>query len=141
MKYIIKAILPLAALFFVGVSCERSEVTNEEETKAKALFVEITTPSFSSEGVVLTEYNKQTDQIVFSEDKLEYMVSNLTFDKLYTLTLSSAPELNAVLTVDCSTIGLEDINFEDTKMTVIKATDDMVWLWDSKELVGVVMQF
>ncbi len=140
MKKIFKLFLPIAALF-VAVSCAPSEVVNEQEVEAKAKFMEVTAPSFTLEGNVLTQYNKQTDQIVFSEDKQESMVANLTFDKLYTVELSAAPELNASLMVNGSTVGLNDINFSDRKMTVIKVADNLVWLWDSSKLVGIVMQY
>lgn len=129
------------ALLVAVSACKKSDTINENEVEYRTTFLTVTEPSFTLNGKVLAEYDEQTDQIVYSTTKQEYMVANLSFDKLYSLVLDSTPELNAKFNVDCSTIGLEDISFTGREMSVIKVEDNLVWLWDPQDCVGVLMSF
>lgn len=122
-------------------SCEKDPGNSKEDAEALSKFMLVDSPSIYIEGELLTEFDKEKEQISYTEDKREYMVSNLAFDKLFTLKINSTPELNSNIRVECTTIGLNDFAFNDKSMKVVKVEDSMIWIWDRANYTGIVLKF
>ena len=143
MKNIFKfsSLLLLILSFSMLSSCKKDPHNTEEHDRLLSEFVKVDAPSVYVKGDMLVEFNKETEQIASSEDKLEYMVSNMTFDKLYILNFSASPETYSQFTVNCSSVGLSNLTFTGKDMSIVRETEDMYWLWDSKDYVGIVIKF
>ncbi len=139
-------IYSVVALLLVAItlnlsSCIKSEEVDRLNIQYLEQFETIVTPCIFIDGGVVTQYSPANDQIVYTEDRVEYMVANQTFDKLFSLTMSADPMSVDQLVVDFSSKGIDEIDLSECEFEVVKRDKNIVWLWDSKSYIGFVIKY
>lgn len=132
-KFVVLVVLVLA------VSCvERDDAIS----MGRASFQAQSDLSFMIASEVVHESNDNLHQVIYTKDKKMYMVTNTEQTEYYSLVMNNIPELNSEIVAEIEHSGL-DADFPNKKyvMTVIKAEQDKLWLWNEEGLMGFVLEY
>ncbi len=146
MKRVISQLLALLFIAFSTTSCLQSNSKIEDvdhEPEYKASFLEISEPSASVMGEVITSFDKISEQISYLEDRSNYMVSDINNTRHYTLYISGDLLLNSKINILCVTSGIEGLEEFSSEMTVekIDSSNGLIWIWSSEKMSGFVLKF
>lgn len=88
----------------------------------------------------------ETDQVVYSEDRTVYMVSDMEYTNSYTLKIDGKLEKDAVVEVDYTVVGINVGDVDESgsvsmKVVKVDSSNESVWLWDSESFMGFVLHF
>ncbi len=144
MKKIALYILAAIGLVACGDSIEGTSGSSSEENSINSsLFLEQSEIGIFSEGKMIKEFDKSSEQIVFDDDRSIYIVSNMDYTAQYTITIEGGIYLDNSLIVYLTANGLSGV--EDIKASVkvlkVDSTDQRYWLWDSDLSVGLILDF
>lgn len=129
----------LFVVFILIISCEENTgiVTSE-----RALFESQQDVSILIASKVVHEFNDSLHQIIYTRDRMMYMMTNTEQTEYYSLVMNSIPELDSEVILAIEHSGL-DVDFRNKKytMTVIKDEEDKLWLWNEAELMGFLLKY
>lgn len=134
----------LAAVAVLATSCKKNNIDPSEPTTSDvALFTAGTTPSLYYATGKFAEFDKESEQITYTEGKDIYMVSNYEYTKQYTLNIDGKLNLKEVVAVSYTSAGYELDESGELSMEVVKMSDDssMVWLWNEEAKKGFILKF
>ncbi|MFI3332055.1 MAG: hypothetical protein SNI51_01040 [Rikenellaceae bacterium] len=86
----------------------------------------------------------ETDQIAYADDRSVYMVSNMDCTQNYTLNIDGELEAEQKVMVEYTSMGYDAIEESGSSEMYVAKVDDqanMVWLWDSENMIGFIMHF
>ena len=95
--------------------------------------------SVHKEGAVIYEFDEQRHQIVYTQDKRMYMVTNMEQTEFYSLTTQTTPRLFVTINVKLKSVGIEALKPAIYTMVMVQQRDNKIWLWDDKTHIGFVL--
>ncbi len=115
------------------------QATLSEELKSELL--ELSTIGIYSQGESVKSYQKGEYQIVYSSTLDEYMVTNYNNTIFYKFDISGDITLDALLSVDITSSGIENLADTTLLMSVVQYSSDptTVWLWDESVNIGAII--
>ena len=140
MKFLKQNYIMLALGLVIFCACEKDQSIKLSD-KAISFSNNSENTNIVQNGEIIKSFAPETDQIIYTDDRLTYIIADINFEKMYTIKLDRKPMLYESIQVHLS--GNQETKLDDMQfhMQVVKLTDDSVYLWSDAKNTGVVINF